>query len=50
MIEEITNELGTTFIVISKEDGSTTWIPKDPANSDYQRYLNPDAEHFTPSL
>lgn len=25
-------------------------IPIDPANSDYQRYLNPEAEHFTPSL
>jgi len=43
MIEEITNELGSTFIVISKEDGSTTWIPKDPSNSDYQRYLEEQA-------
>jgi hypothetical protein len=29
-------------------DGKVYWIPKDPANSDYQRYLrwleNPDAE------
>jgi hypothetical protein len=50
MIEEITNELGSTFIVISKEDGSTTWIPKDLSNSDYQRYLNPKAEQSTPIL
>jgi hypothetical protein len=29
-------------------DGTETWIPADPANSDYQRYLrwleNPEAE------
>jgi hypothetical protein len=29
------------FIVRSNEDGSESWIPKDPANSDYQEYLNP---------
>jgi hypothetical protein len=32
------------------EDGSESWIPTDPANSDYQRYLNPEAEQFTPNL
>jgi hypothetical protein len=32
------------------EDGSVSFIPKDPANSDYQRYLNPEAEQSTPSL
>ena len=32
------------------EDGSVSNIPLDPANSDYQRYLNPEAEHFTPSV
>ena len=32
------------------EDGTVSFIPKDPANSDYQRYLNPEAEHFTPNL
>lgn len=26
------------------EDGSKSYIPADPANADYQRYLNPDAE------
>ena len=25
-------------------------IPIDPANSDYQRYLNPEAEQSTPIL
>jgi hypothetical protein len=32
------------------EDGSISFIPKDPANSDYQRYLNPEAEQSTPNL
>jgi hypothetical protein len=34
--------------VILRSDGA--WIPTDPANSDYQRYLNPEAEQSTPSL
>lgn len=29
------------------EDGQVTWIPTDPANSDYQRYLKPEAEQST---
>ena len=30
-------------------DGDTLMIiPIDPANSDYQRYLNPEAEQSTP--
>ena len=39
---------GQGFIVKVNKDDSESWIPKDPANSDYQRYLrwleNPDAE------
>jgi hypothetical protein len=31
-------------------DGSTSFIPCDTANSDYQRYLNPEAEQSTPNL
>jgi len=31
------------------DDDGTVWsIPIDPANSDYQRYLNPEAEQSTP--
>ena len=32
----------------NNEDGSVSFIPKNPANSDYQRYLNPEAEQSTP--
>ena len=36
------------FIVRENADKSESWIPKDEANSDYQRYLNPEAEQSTP--
>jgi hypothetical protein len=46
--EKITTEFGIDFIVRTNEDGTQSWIPCDPANSDYQRYLrwleNPDAD------
>ena len=46
--EEFTNELGNLSIKRTDLDGSIWWIPIDPANSDYQRYLNPEAEQSTP--
>jgi hypothetical protein len=30
--------------IIKDNDGIISVIPKDPANSDYQRYLNPEAD------
>jgi hypothetical protein len=42
---EVLNEAGE-LIAVNRSDG--WWIPADPANSDYQRYLNPEAEQFTP--
>jgi hypothetical protein len=45
--EEITDDLGT-IIKRTDENGVESWIPVDPANSDYQRYLNPEAEQSTP--
>jgi hypothetical protein len=47
--EEITDEQGT-IIKRTDADGVITWIPTDPANSDYQAYLNkdkPQVEHLT---
>jgi hypothetical protein len=41
---------GITVRCIKREDelGNVALIPYDPANSDYQRYLNPVAEQSTP--
>jgi hypothetical protein len=36
---EIIMALGDKVITRDNEDGSITYIPKDPANSDYQEYL-----------
>lgn len=47
--EVVSNDNGDT-IKRFNEDGTVTWIPTDPANSDYQRYLNPEAEQSTPSV
>jgi len=47
---DISTPLNSDAIAIEREDeaGNKVWIPNDPANSDYQRYLrwleNPDAE------
>ena len=41
---------GTHFIRRIDEDGTNWCIPTDPANSDYQRYLNPEAEQSTPNV
>ncbi len=36
------------YIQRTEADGKTCTIPNDPANSDYQEYLNPKAEQSTP--
>jgi hypothetical protein len=50
--EEHTSEMGYKSIKRTDSDGTIWWIPSDPANSDYQRYLrwleNPnEVEHLT---
>jgi hypothetical protein len=42
-------ELENGYILLIEGDIQYT-IPNDPANSDYQRYLNPEAEQPTPIL
>jgi hypothetical protein len=35
-------------VIKSNVDGSVSYIPMNETNLDYQRYLNPEAEQFTP--
>jgi hypothetical protein len=39
---------GEKIILRNNPDGSVSSIPVDEANSDYQAYLNPEAEQSTP--
>jgi hypothetical protein len=39
-----------SYIERTDADGKVWSIPMDETNSDYQRYLNPEAEQSTPSL
>ena len=48
--EEVTTMLDTKIIKRTDPDGTVYWIPMVEGNSDYQRYLNPEAEQSTPSL
>jgi hypothetical protein len=41
---------GTEYIEQDLGNGVKVIFAKDPANSDYQRYLNPEAEQSTPSV
>ncbi len=49
---EIVEDQYGKVLVRTSDDGVISFVPSDPANSDYQRYLawleNPEAEHFTP--
>jgi hypothetical protein len=50
--EVFETDFGNKVIKRTDANGQETWIPSDPANSDYQRYLrwleNPEAEQSTP--
>jgi hypothetical protein len=48
--EIVKNSLDQDIIKATNEEGVVFWIPCDLGNSDYQRYLNPEAEQSTPSL
>jgi hypothetical protein len=45
---EVIKEETGSIIKRTDENGVIAWIPMDKANSDYQRYLNPEAEQSTP--
>jgi hypothetical protein len=38
------------ILEMTETDGTIRFVPMDEANSDYQRYLNPEAEQSTPSV
>ena len=42
--EPFTSDIGDEFIKRTNDDGSVTFIPVNESNSDYQRYLNPEAD------
>ena len=50
MTKSIYEVLDNGFIKRTDESGQIWIIPNDEANSDYQRYLNPEAEQSTPNL
>jgi len=41
---------GIDYVEMTAVDGTVSFISTDPANSDYQAYLNPEAEQSTPNL
>ena len=45
---KLTYEEQEFVIVATDENGKQWFIPKDEGNSDYQRYLNPEAALSTP--
>ncbi len=48
-IIEMTSIDGTITKVLHRLEDNA-FIPMDESNSDYQRYLNPEAEQSTPNL
>lgn len=46
--EEVIENGVVTTIKKTDTNGVISWIPIDPANSDYQAYLNPEAALSTP--
>jgi hypothetical protein len=48
--EKVISSFDVESIKLTDEDGKIYFIPMDEANSDYQRYLNPEAEDSTPNL
>jgi hypothetical protein len=47
---KLTYEELDAVIKATDENGKEYFIPKDEGNSDYQRYLNPEAALSTPNV
>ena len=41
---------GNDYLEMTTPDGVVSFVPMVAGNSDYENYLNPQAEHFTPSV
>jgi hypothetical protein len=48
--EKYTSEAGEKFIIATDDKGLREYIPTDPANSDYQAYLNKDNPKEVPNV
>ena len=46
----ITNDRDESYLEMTEADGTIRFVPMVEGNSDYQRYLNPEAEQSTPSV
>jgi hypothetical protein len=44
MYTKVKNELGVQYVVRENNDDTVSWIPMDPSNSDYQAYLEHEAQ------
>jgi len=38
------------YLEMTTPDGVVSFVPMVAGNADYEAYLNPKAEHFTPNL
>ena len=47
-IYELVSDQFGEVLVRTSDDGVISYVPIDPANSDYQAYLNPEAALSTP--
>ncbi len=41
---------GNDYLEMTTPDGVVSFVPMVAGNADYEAYLNPEAEHFTPNL
>lgn len=46
--EKKTDGFGVDYLEMTTPDGVVSFVPMVAGNADYEAYLNPQAEHFTP--
>ena len=45
-----TDIYGVDYLEMTTPQGVVSFVPMVAGNADYEAYLNPQAEHFTPSV